>query len=176
MTIVEKIAKARDKTIFTLHREGLFFKCYNEDAMVFSKRVKNYKVNSKFVKSVGAEVSSLGFPASEASKGNLSFDMLCETLRAEKYDDGTEKVTFYLKDNIKQGFESWHKEVVNENSAQYAKEPNNNTSATNESYITELVAMIKNFDLANSTPMQGLSFIQQLKMEVQRIEKNNGNI
>ncbi len=77
---------------------------------------------------------------------------------------------------IKQGFENWHKEVVNENSAQYANEPNSSTSATNESYITELVAMIKNFDLANSTPMQGLSFIQQLKMEVQRIEKNYGKI
>jgi len=38
MTILEKIAKGRDKTIFTLHREGLFYRCYNEDAMVFSKQ------------------------------------------------------------------------------------------------------------------------------------------
>jgi len=36
--------------------------------------------------------------------------------------------------------------------------------------------MIKNYDLANSTPMQGLNFIQQLKSELYQIEKNNGNI
>ncbi len=51
MTISEKIHCSADKTTFTLFREGLFYKCYNEDAMVFVLRVKNYKVNSKFVKS-----------------------------------------------------------------------------------------------------------------------------
>ena len=38
MTIAEKIAKCSDKTIFTLHREGLFYECYNEDALVFAKQ------------------------------------------------------------------------------------------------------------------------------------------
>ncbi|MEN8122856.1 MAG: hypothetical protein ABFS35_21130 [Bacteroidota bacterium] len=45
MTIKEKTQYSEDKTVFTLFKEGLFYKCYNEDAMVFSKRVKNYKVN-----------------------------------------------------------------------------------------------------------------------------------
>lgn len=44
MIIADKIVGANDKTIFTLHREGLFYKCYNQDAMVFAQRVKNYKV------------------------------------------------------------------------------------------------------------------------------------
>jgi hypothetical protein len=79
MNIKDKIAHSSKKKRFTLFKEGLFYKCYNEDAMVFSKRVKNYKVNSKFVKIVGAEVLSLGFPASEVSKGKLSFDMLCKS-------------------------------------------------------------------------------------------------
>lgn len=85
MKIVDKIQISADKTMFTLFKEGLFYKCYNEDAMVFSQRVKNYKVTANFVKSVGAEVLSLGFPVSEVSKGKLSFDMLCENLEAEKY-------------------------------------------------------------------------------------------
>lgn len=42
--------------------------------------------------------------------------------------------------------------------------------------MVDIVSMIKNFDLANSTPMQGLSFIQQLKLEAQKIEEYNGNI
>ncbi|MBN2214038.1 MAG: hypothetical protein JW723_07330 [Bacteroidales bacterium] len=86
MTISEKIAKGSDETLFTLHREGSFCKCYNEDAMVFIKRIKNYKLNSKFVKSIGTAVLSFGFPASEFSKGNLTFDILCEKLGAKKYD------------------------------------------------------------------------------------------
>lgn len=62
MTIAKKIQIIADKTTFTFFKEGLFYKCYNEDAMVFSKMVKNYKVNSKFIKSIGASVFSLGFP------------------------------------------------------------------------------------------------------------------
>jgi len=50
MTIAEKITKSKDITIFTLHREGLFYKCYNEDAMVFVQNVKKYKVFAQFVK------------------------------------------------------------------------------------------------------------------------------
>ena len=62
MTISEKIDNSANHTRFTLYKEGLFYKCYNEDAMVFVKNVKDYKVSEKFVKSVGAEVYSIGFP------------------------------------------------------------------------------------------------------------------
>jgi hypothetical protein len=53
MTIVEKIQISADKTKFTLFKEGLFYKCYNENALVFTEKVKRYKVSAKFVKSVG---------------------------------------------------------------------------------------------------------------------------
>ena len=62
MTTVEKISLAISNKYFTLFKEGLFYKCYNEDAMVFVKNVKDCKVSEKFVKSVGAEVYSIGFP------------------------------------------------------------------------------------------------------------------
>ncbi len=176
MTISEKIRFSADKAIFTLFREGLFYKCYNEDAMVFSQRVKNYKVTSKIFKGVGAKVLSLGFPVSEVSTGKLSFDVLCKTLGAEKHDEKTEKVTFYLKDNIKEGYESWHENVVKENTAQYSYQTTSSKPKKNEAYRTEIVTMIKNYDLANSTPIQGLNFIQQLKMEIQKIEGSNGDI
>lgn len=90
-------------------------KYYNEDAMVFVQKVKEYKVSSKFVKNLGAEVLSLGFPESEVSRGKLSFDMLCENVGAKKYDDETYKITFYLKENIKQSFESWQETVIDKN-------------------------------------------------------------
>lgn len=144
--------------------------------MVFVKLVKPYKVNTKYVKNIGAEVLSLGFPASEVSRGNLTLDMLCEALGATNYEVEGENVTFHLKEDVKQGYESWRNAIVMESNAQYSNKPNSSNAAIAEPSNTELIAMIKTFDLANSTPMQGLNFIQQLKKEVQRIEGNNGNI
>lgn len=37
MKITEKIQYSADKTRFTFFKEELFYKCYNEDAMVFVK-------------------------------------------------------------------------------------------------------------------------------------------
>jgi len=54
MIICEKIQYSSDKAKFRLFKEGLFYKCYNEDAMVFAKRVKNYKISAKYVKSAGS--------------------------------------------------------------------------------------------------------------------------
>ena len=71
MTIAEKIQYAADKKVVTFFKEGLFYKCYNEDAMVFTKKVRAYKVKVKYVKNVGSKVLSLGFPISEIEKENL---------------------------------------------------------------------------------------------------------
>lgn len=44
MGIKEKLEISADIKRFTLFKEGLFYKCYNEDAMVFTKLVKPYRV------------------------------------------------------------------------------------------------------------------------------------
>jgi hypothetical protein len=60
MDVKEKIALSKQEYAITLHREGLFYKCYNEDAMVFVEHVKPYKVVSMFIQNVGEEVLSIG--------------------------------------------------------------------------------------------------------------------
>jgi hypothetical protein len=50
MTIIEKCTKSASDNLFTLYREGLFYKCYNQDAMIFFKYVKTFKVTAKFPK------------------------------------------------------------------------------------------------------------------------------
>jgi DNA mismatch repair ATPase MutS len=77
MTVLEKTKNSINSTIFTLYKEGLFYKCFNEDAMVFAQKVKGYKVTNKFVKNVGAELLGLGFPMAAVIKGNLSLDNNC---------------------------------------------------------------------------------------------------
>ena len=46
--------------------------------MVFVIKVKNYKVSSKFVKSMMEKVYSIGFPSSELLNGNLSCKSISE--------------------------------------------------------------------------------------------------
>jgi hypothetical protein len=111
MIVSEKVKNSTSNTLFTLYKEGLFYKCYNEDAMVFAKLVKPYKVITKYIKSADAKVTSLGFPVSEVEKGKLTFEVLSEKLSAHKYDVLNDKVTFHLAEDIKQGFESWRKSI-----------------------------------------------------------------
>lgn len=54
MTILQKITTSKEPAIFTLYREGMFYKCYNEDAMVFHQRVKAFKITCKFIKRSGS--------------------------------------------------------------------------------------------------------------------------
>ena len=168
MDIKEKIRLSKQVNILSFHREGLFYKCYNEDAMVFATRVKPYKVSVKYIKCVGAEVLSLGFPHSEVKRGNLSFSHILESLGAEKYDEENERVVFYLKDDLKQDFEEWRKTVVENNIPKSTKKVSCNADLENH----ELISLIKYFDLANSTPMQCLQFIQELKTVVQNLNKS----
>lgn len=49
MTTAEKIAFAKSNNYFTLFKEGLFYKCYNQDAVVFVTRMKKYKVTINII-------------------------------------------------------------------------------------------------------------------------------
>ena len=174
MTLLEKTQISADKTIFTLFKEGLFYKCYNEDAMVFEKKIKKYKVSSKFVKSVGTDVLSMGFPISEVERGNLSLANVSEKIGANGFEESDGNIGFSLNDiGIKRDYEAW-KKTKQEGIIEEVKEPA--TLYQRPFNADEIISMIKNFDLANSTPMQGLTFIQQLKMVIHKVEENNGNI
>lgn len=125
MTIAEKIAKAKDKTIFTLHREGLFYKCYNEDAMVFAKKVRAYKISSKYVKNVDAEVFSLGFPLNEVAKGNLKLLSISEAIVAEYYNEEPHSIVFSLNEDIKQNYNEFQAAIITAKAPDAEKESDN---------------------------------------------------
>jgi len=102
MTTAEKIQCSADKSQFTLYKEGIFYKCYNEDAMVFSKFVRASKISIKFVKNVGVKVMSLGFPVSAVEKGNLSLEHISEKIRAKKIEVSDDDVVlFWTKPELK---------------------------------------------------------------------------
>ena len=84
MTIKEKIAYSSDVRRFTLFKEGLFYKCYNVDAMIFVQKVKEYKVSSKHVKATGSNVYSVGFPASEVGGQSQQQQWFAQQCRHER--------------------------------------------------------------------------------------------
>ena len=55
---------AANATVLCLHKEGIFYKLYNQQAMLFTQNIKSLKVKFKFIKAVKQQVYSCGFPAS----------------------------------------------------------------------------------------------------------------
>lgn len=167
MTIAEKIYLAKSNKTFTLFKEGLFYKCYNEDAMLFVKRVKKYKVNSKFIKSAGSVVNSIGFPITEIEKESLSLEMISAKLKAENFEKKNEAVVFLMNDfETRNDYEFWEKSIqIAAN--KMINHPSESCDKTMQ--LEKIVNMVSNYDLANNTPMQGLSFIQDLKIKIQEI-------
>jgi len=158
MTISEKITESNKNTKFTLFREGLFYRCYNEDAMVFAQKVKAYKVSAKYIKSVKAEVLSLGFPVSEVEKGSLGIQAIKSALGAASYEEKTDSVVFLIPENLKVNYPEF-KDACIKTSELVEDKP----SEYDHTNIHILVKMIQDFDLANHTPMQALAFISDLK-------------
>ena len=175
MTLLEKTKNSAKGNIFTLYKEGMFYKCYNEDSMVFSLFVRAYKIRIKFVKNVGAKVMSLGFPVSEVEKGNLSLEFILEKIRAKSFEVSGDDVIFILDNaGVKSNYNIWTETLKQEMPVAMVKEPESPYMSID--VLDSITDMIKDFDLANSTPMQGLNFIQQLKSMLNKREKNNGNI
>jgi hypothetical protein len=123
MTVLEKIRKSADETRFILYKEGLFLKCYNQDAMVFVERVKNYKVNSKFVKSVGTEVLSIGFPASNVTNNIISLQSISEAIGSTKYNEETYGFVFWLTNDVKQNYKQLKAENIKVTEPEKLNEP-----------------------------------------------------
>lgn len=175
MTISEKIDNSANHTRFTLYKEGLFYKCHNEDAMVFVKNIREYKVSKNFVKSVGEDVYSIGFPVSEIKKGSLSLANILEKIGAKSFEESGDDVIFILDNaEVKSNYNIWIDTLKQEMPVAMVKEPESPYMSID--VLGSITDMIKDFDLANSTPMQGLNFIQQLKSVLNNRDKNNGNI
>jgi len=62
MNTQEKIDLAENTRQLSLHREGIFYKLYNQHAMLFTENIKPLKIKVKFIKAVNQLVYSCGFP------------------------------------------------------------------------------------------------------------------
>jgi len=122
--------------------------------------------NNNLMKYIGAHVSAAG--------GVENAPLNAKKIGAKAFEKNEGNIVFSLTDiDIKKDYEAW-KNTIEEGIIEVVKEPA--TLYQQPHNADKLISMIKNYDLANSTPMQGLTFIQQLKLEIHKVEENNGNI
>ena len=67
---------------------------------------------------------------------------------------------------IKNDYEVWEQSIQT-SANKVVNHPNESYDRTIQ--LENIATMISNYDLANNTPMQGLSFIQDLKIKIQEI-------
>lgn len=117
----------------------------------------------------------IGFPVSEIKKGSFSLANILEKIGAKSFEESGDDVIFILDNaEVKSNYNIWIETLKQEMPVAMVKEPESPYMSID--VLGSITDMIKDFDLANSTPMQGLNFIQQLKSVLNNRDKNNGNI
>lgn len=148
MTILDKVTlQQQDTTKIFLFKEGVFYKAYNEGAFLLKDR--DYKVVVKHIKSIENEVLSIGFPISVLEK-------LKENRQSEEYDNYVS-----LQSNIAYSnkmYSEWRNNQLANNSN------SSDTSNSTKNFDTKvLIDSIKNYPLANKTPMDAFLFIKEIQ-------------
>lgn len=163
MKISEKIALASNPKTLVLHKEGLFYKAYNQNAMFFVQKIKSYKVSVKHIKSVNQLVYSIGFPSEALVSNELLIQNILNISRFE--DETNNTIIFSSQVEIKnqEQYTAWTKKAQQDFVAPSIQLLG---KATNNQSYTDLVECIKSFELINSTPMQAMNFIQELQHKI----------
>ena len=149
-------AEAGNNGSIILYREGLFWKAYEKSAYAVCTQIKPLKAIKRRLKSLGgAEIVSVGFPCKHEQKYIGSLEHM-ETmpdrlvLRTLKPIDG-------------QRFEEWKQELSSEHSVVGRRDACvQNLSRSNIPH-GELIMRIRMFNLAESTPMDCMLFVNELK-------------
>lgn len=144
MGIQEKIAlQSNDCFGSYLFKEGVFYKVYNEGAFLM-QHFTNYKVSSKFVKTVNTRVYSLGFPESALNKFKIQYNI-------SAIDDNILKLTINNVIFELDKYEQWCTTfVVNEM----------------KSTTTVIINQLKEYPLANKTPIEVYMWLYELQKQL----------
>ena len=152
MTIKEKISLATISKQVTLHKEGMFYKLYNQDAFYFTENIKLLKIQYKWFKNVNEYVFIVGFPVSY-------FDNLTEKLQelATDIDINEKRVKLVTNDDVdKVAYTNWKTKHAIVSAA----------VTTTPLLINKLLA----FQVSNHTPMEAMLFLANLQKEAKIIE------
>lgn len=152
MKILEKIQHGSGNEV-RLYLEGVFWVAYEQSAYWFWKQ-KDYKPTKKFVKSIGYEVVSVGFPKSV-------LDGIVEAFRVT-FLSRSDKQIILQSDIIidEKEFLEWKKSLITKH-----RNIVNSVPAITEISVLEKV---RNFPMESKTPMECMFFLSEIKNDLRQ--------
>lgn len=147
-----------------LHREGLFWKAYEYSAFLFIQTVRVYNPQKKWMKGLGREVVSLGFPDSVLQE-------ILQGRTTEQTGDkrwvikGTEPVS-------EEAFEEWkanlkqHIPSVATVATVTANVPTGVVTQIHQTAQQEVLRKLAAFQVESASPLQCMMFISELQKEL----------
>ena len=176
MTIFEKITQSKDLQKVYLYKEGVFWIAYEQSAYLVSQ-VKALKPTKKFVKTVGQEVVSVGFPDTALANVLLSFRLVSQS--------DTQVVVESSQAIELSAFEAWKSELPLRTAENVSKDnviaraiARSNPVKSNDLDCFTPFAMTENteisilkklriFSLADKTPIECMFFLSDLQKQLQ---------
>lgn len=144
-----KIELENSSTIF-LVKEGHFWRAFLHSAYLFHTYIKAYQPVKKHIKKVNATLVYLGFPSSQL------------TAILQKIPEG---ITIDKQDHLisLRGFESIQQEDYQlwESQIQLRKNKKHAVSS-----CSQICAMVKEYPIADRTPLESFQFLLQLKQKI----------
>lgn len=154
-TLREKITKQQQcpSKVF-LFKEGIFYKVYNQGAYLL--RYKKYKLSVKKVKNSENKVVSIGFPSVvyEALKKDFAIQDF------ESYSCFDSNIVFNEVE-----FQNWYNDTVRIEQIE-TKSVNQQNKGFDTSSSNEIIQQIKNYPLANKTPMEVFVWVASLQSKL----------
>jgi hypothetical protein len=164
-----------------LLQEGSFWIAYEKSAFRFVRTVKPYEVKKKRVKIVDCEVVSLGFPVS-------ALDKIVSEGGLEIVERGDKRITLRAPDPLTdEAFESWKADLelfipdskptseLDRGGAGEVKPPH--VAAESDFGMQEvIVRRILDFGIENSTPMECMLFVSELKRQIREYRNKEAQL
>lgn len=149
--------EASEKGRILLFKEGIFWRAYEESALLFTKHIKAYQLTKKFFKNVGCEVVFCGFPSTTLNEllANLSSK---EVIREERIISiaSFEPVENKVFTDWKDGIPIFVKE----------SEPEHSVCDSGYSNNEVVLQRIRNFRVASSTPIECQQFLMEMQKQL----------
>lgn len=132
-----------------LYKERLFWIAYERSAYLFHTHVRPYRAQRKYIKKIGCEVVSLGFP-----------DSVLAIVGAPVIEQCEGKIVFQAPAKVDEtAFAKWKDEAL-----LYVKQPKFAPARDNVDKLTEqMVKRLREFNVESKTPVECMIFLADIK-------------
>jgi hypothetical protein len=158
MTIKQKIIATANHNGLIFYKEGVFYKLYNEHAMLYYENISAFKVSVKFYKNINQLVYSVGFPVSSFNPAILGNNVqLVKSENKIVISDYTFKTT--------PDFNSWKTQFKTLPNKTVLKKEEESLSSMLGNY-EKLKQQVLSIQLMHNTPLQVMQQLSKLQIEL----------